>query len=115
MDAAGGGLEPRPWLGRSDRAVYDHARRRWIAPRRWVRYDGAPEDLLLCVALALPGLAALEGAAETAILLTLGLSAAYTLLRKPLVALAERVCPRIPQDVLDRLPDPITSLVVDYR
>jgi hypothetical protein len=115
MDAAGGGLEPRPWLGQSDRAVYDHARRRWIAPRRWIRYDGAPEDLLLCVVLALPGLVVLDGRAEAAILAALGISLAYTLARKPLVALADRFVPRIPQDVFDRLPARLGSFVAPYR
>jgi hypothetical protein len=115
MDAAGGGLDARPWLGRSDRAVYDHARGRWIAPRRWIRYDGAPEDLLLCVVLALPSLAVLDGPWVIAILAALGISAVYTLLRKPLVRLADRVVPRIPQDVFDRLPARVASFVAAYR
>jgi hypothetical protein len=115
MDAAGGGLEPRPWLGRSDRAVYDHARRRWIAPRRWIRYDGAPEDLLLCVALAVPGLAVLDGQGQLAIAAALAVSTLYTLARKPLVAVADRVVPRIPQDVFDRLPARVVSFVAAYR
>jgi hypothetical protein len=115
MDAAGGGLEPRPWLARSERAVYDHARRRWIAPRRWIRYDGAPEDLLLCAALAVPGLVVLDGRAELAILAALGVSVVYTAARKPLVALADRLVPQIPQDVLDRLPARVVSFVADYR
>jgi hypothetical protein len=115
MDAVGGGLDPRPWLGRSDRAVYDHARRRWIAPRRWIRYDGAPEDLLLCAVLAVPGLVVLDGRWETAILATLAVSAVYTAARKPLVALADRLVPRIPQDVFDRLPARLASFVAAYR
>lgn len=51
-DVFGGGLELRPWEGTSDRAVYNHYRGRWITPRRWVRYDGAPEDFLLSLGLA---------------------------------------------------------------
>jgi hypothetical protein len=115
MDAAGGGLEPRPWLARSDRGVYDHARGRWIAPRRWIRYDGAPEDLLLCVALAVPALVALDGVGRLAVVGALVVSTVYTLLRKPLVALADRVVPKVPQHVLDRFPDRLTSLVAAYR
>jgi hypothetical protein len=114
-DAVGGGLELRPWRGESDRAVYDHYRGRWIPPRRWIRYDGAPEDLLLCTVLALPGLVALNGRAETAILAALAVSVAYTLARKPLVALADRFVPQIPQDVFDRLPDRLVSFVAPYR
>jgi hypothetical protein len=115
MDAAGGGLEPRPWLGQGERAVYNHASGRWIRPRRWIRYDGAPEDLALCGALALPGLLVLDGTAQTAIVGALGISAAYTVLRKPLVALADRVVPRIPQDVFDRLPGRVSSFIAAYR
>ena len=115
MDAGGGGLDARPWLGRSNRAVYDHARGRWIAPRRWIRYDGAPEDLLLCVALALPSLAVLDGPGMLGVLAALGISAVYTLLRKPLVRLADRVVPQIPQDVFDRLPARVASFVAAYR
>src|SRR6056297_1279468 len=53
-DVFGGGLELRPWEATSDRAVYDHYRSQWIAPRRWVGYDGSPGDLVLSMALAGP-------------------------------------------------------------
>jgi hypothetical protein len=115
MDAAGGGLEPRPWLARSDRAVYNHFRRRWIPPRRWIRYDGAPEDLLLCAALAVPGLVVVDGWGGVAILAALGVSVVYTVVRRPIVALADRLVPQIPQDVFDRLPRVVTSFLIDYR
>jgi hypothetical protein len=115
MDIAGGGLEPRPWLAQSDRAVYDHARGRWITPRRWVRYDGAPEDLLLCIALAVPALVALDGAGRLVVVAALVVSTVYTLLRKPLVALADRLVPKVPQRVFDRLPDRLVALMAAYR
>lgn len=115
MDAVGGGLEPRPWLARSDRAVYDHARRRWVAPRRWIRYDGAPEDLLLCAVLAVPGLLTLGGVGQQALVAALVLSAGYTLLRKPLVSLADRLVPKIPQETFDRLPSRVASLLAAHR
>jgi len=57
-DMYGGGLELRPWEGNSDRAVYDHYRGTWIAPRQLVRYDGAVEDLALSIGLSLPPLPA---------------------------------------------------------
>jgi hypothetical protein len=115
MDAAGGGLEPRPWLARSDRAVYNHAAGRWVRPRRWIRYDGAPEDLLLCVALAVPALLAFDGAAQWAVVAALVVSTVYTLLRKPLVRAADRLVPLIPADVFDRLPDRVRGFVAAYR
>ena len=55
-DALGGSDDFRPWEGISSRAVYAHALGQWVAPRRWIRYDGAPEDLGLTVALSAPGL-----------------------------------------------------------
>lgn len=105
MDAFGGGLELRPWLGVSDRAVYDHARGRWIAPRRWVRYDGAPEDLALAAALALPPLFVFEGIVPSLVAGALAVSAVYVLLRKRLVDAAERVVAATPPLVLRYVPD----------
>jgi hypothetical protein len=115
MDAAGGGLEPRPWLARSDRAVYNHAAGRWVRPRRWIRYDGAPEDLALCLVLAAPAFVVLDGVGETAVVVAVGVSILYTAARKPLVALADRLVPRIPQDVFERLPDRVASFIAAYR
>lgn len=87
MDVLGGGLELRPWRGVSERAVYDHYRNRWLRPRRWVRYDGAPEDLLLAVALGIPSLVVYSGAMRRAVVVLLVVSAFYTLVRKPLVCI----------------------------
>ena len=115
MDILGGGLEPRPWLARSDRAVYNHASGRWVRPRRWIRYDGAPEDLALCVALAVPAFVVLDGVGETAVVAAVVISVIYTAARKPLVALADRVVPQIPQDVFERLPDRVASFIAAYR
>jgi hypothetical protein len=50
-DWLGGSSERRPWEAVTDRGVYLHVSDRWLAPRRWVRYDGAPEDLALTVVL----------------------------------------------------------------
>lgn len=38
----GGGVGSEPWNTTSDRGVYNRFRERWHAPRRWVRYSGAP-------------------------------------------------------------------------
>jgi len=111
-DAFGGGLELRPWAATSERAVYDHYRGRWLRPRRLVRYDGAPEDFLLAAALAVPSALALSGSARVAVLAAVGVSAAYALLRKPLVDAGEALVAALPPRVLAVLP---ASLVDDLR
>ena len=109
MDVLGGGLELRPWEATSERAVYDHWRGRWLRPRRWVRYDGAPEDLLLAGALAAPTALLSSGSVRTATLALLAVSVGYALVRKPLVALAEHVVVALPSPVVERLPDRLTK------
>jgi hypothetical protein len=54
MDALGAGDELRPWERTSAEGVYDHLRGRWVRPRYLVRYDGAPEDVLLTALAAVP-------------------------------------------------------------
>ncbi|AOW79348.1 hypothetical protein HTSR_0140 [Halodesulfurarchaeum formicicum] len=105
MDAAGGGLELRPWRGRSQRAVYSHYHRRWLRPRRYVRYDGAPEDLALGAIVAVPVLVTVEGPIALGIWALLLVSVVYTLVRKPMVAAAEWLFERVPSTVQTRLPD----------
>jgi hypothetical protein len=112
MDAAGGGVELRPWRGESDRAVYSHHHDRWIRPRRWVRYDGAPEDLLVAVAVAAPVAYAVGGAVETGVLLTVGVSAVYVVVRKPMVAVTQAAVDALPDHLVDRLP---ARFVEDFR
>ncbi|MFB6110563.1 MAG: metal-dependent hydrolase [Halodesulfurarchaeum sp.] len=105
MDAAGGGLELRPWRGRSERAVYSHYHGRWLRPRRWIRYDGAPEDLGFEAIVAAPTLAAVDGTVALAIWGLLGVSVVYTVVRKPMVTAAEWLFERTPDPVRARLPD----------
>jgi len=62
--------------GNSDRAVYDHYRGTWIAPRQLVRYDGAVEDLALSIGLSLPLLYLLNGLFQQVVLGTLVVAAA---------------------------------------
>ena len=83
-DALGGGLELRPWEATSEEAVYDHFNGRWIRPRRWIRYDGAPEDLLLAGLLSLPGLFVFDGAIRTLTVVGLAASVVYVAVRKRL-------------------------------
>lgn len=111
-DVLGGGLELRPWLGTSDRAVYSHYHRRWWKPKRLVRYDGAPEDLALASVLALPSIVVFDGHIETLVFAALGLSAVYVLLRKPMVHVAELLVESLPAAVVARLP---ARFVDDFR
>lgn len=94
-DAFGGGLELRPWEATSDRAVYDHHNRRWIAPRRWVRYDGSPGDFLLSAALAVPLLVTLDAPFRWLVIGALAVAAVYTAVRRVLPALAVLLVERV--------------------
>lgn len=105
MDVFGGGLELRPWREQSDRAVYDHYRNRWITPRRWVRYDGAPEDLLLAVVFGSIAAVLYPTTADTAIVVAVAISTVYALLRKPLVNLTEWAVRSLPEHLLARVPE----------
>lgn len=104
MDAFGGGLELRPWLGTSRRAVYSHYHGRWIRPKRWIRYDGAPEDLGLALVASIPSVLAFDGALTAAVGVLLAVSLVYVLLRKPMVTIAEWLVVRIPETHRVRIP-----------
>jgi len=82
MDAFGAGDELRPWEATSEKGVYDHLRSRWIPPRRWVRYDGAPEDLLLTALFATPGVFLYGEGVRALTIAGIGFAAAYALVRK---------------------------------
>jgi hypothetical protein len=108
-DVLGGGLELRPWEGTSERAVYDHYRGRWLAPRRWVRYDGSPGDLLLSVALAAPLFSVTGDALSLLVAATAGVAAAYAAVRRLLPAVATALVGALaewlPPRLLARVPD----------
>lgn len=86
MDVFGGGVETRPWEATSDRGVYDHVRGRWIRPRRWVRWAGAPEDLLVAFGASVPALAATTGPSRGALVAVLAVSAVFVGIRRRLAA-----------------------------
>mgnify|MGYP006276715647 CR=1 FL=1 len=111
-DAFGGDLTLRPWEATGDRAVYEHLRGRWHRPRRWVRYDGAPEDFLLGVALALPALAGLDDPAQAAVVGLVVVSGVYALARRSLVDAGERLVAVAPDPVLAAVPE---TLIEDLR
>lgn len=104
MDIYGGGLELRPWAGTSERAVFDHAAGQWLAPRRFIRYDGAPEDVAFASVLALPSLLVLDGLFMYLVLTALGVSIAYGLVRKPIVDLGVVLLRYFPRPILALLP-----------
>ncbi|WP_226479503.1 metal-dependent hydrolase [Natrinema amylolyticum] len=104
MDRYGGGLELRPWEGTSDRAVYDHVRNRWRAPKRWIRYDGAPEDLLLTITVGVPLWLLLEGPFRWLVGAALLVGAAYVLLRRRLATIAPVVFGSVPEPVDEYVP-----------
>jgi hypothetical protein len=108
-DAFGGGLELRPWEGTADRAVYDHYRGRWLAARRWVRYDGAPEDLLLATALAAPLAAVLTGPPRWLVGTLLAVATVYTAVRRRLPALAVTLVRRLPAGLRRHVPGRYTA------
>jgi hypothetical protein len=91
-DLLGGTSEPAPWEPTTDRGVYLHVPRpgQWVAPTHWIRYDGAPEDFLLTVALAVPALALLGPTAEPVVVGCLAVGAGYTLVRKRVPQLSGR-------------------------
>ena len=107
-DVFGGGLELRPWEGTSDRAVYSHYHGEWIAPRRYVGYDGSPADFLLSGVLAVPLLVTVDGPFRLAVLAGLAVAVVYTAVRRVLPTLAERLVeaygPVLPGVVLSNLP-----------
>ncbi|WP_435360972.1 metal-dependent hydrolase [Haloarchaeobius sp. DFWS5] len=83
-DVLGGGLELRPWEATSPHGVYVHPWKRWVAPRRYIRYDGAPEDFVVGALLAVPGLLVFDGWVQRLVLAGLAVSLFYTAIRKRL-------------------------------
>jgi hypothetical protein len=81
-DVVGGGLELRPWRGESEKAVYLHPWGRWLRPRQWIRYDGAPEDFALGATFAAPSILLFEGTVRSLAVLGVAVSLAYALVRK---------------------------------
>jgi hypothetical protein len=102
-DALGGGLEQKPWQATSEQAVYSHFHRRWVRPRRLVRYDGAPEDFLLGVAIGVPAALAFGPEIRRVVAVALAVSAGYVLVRKRLPALEAWVLARLPQSLRQRV------------
>lgn len=88
-DLAGGGLALRPWITDDDRGVYAHRRGEWLPPRRWIRYDGAPEDLLATVVFGVVPYLVFDGPIRALLVAGVAVGTVYTLLRKRLPDLYE--------------------------
>lgn len=104
-DVLGGGLELRPWEGSSDRAVYDHYRGRWITPRRWIGYDGSPQDFALSLGAGAPLLLVVHGPFQVLVTAMLLVALTYTVLRRRLADAAAVVARTVPDPVRSYVPD----------
>ena len=82
VDIAGAGEELRPWERTNPLAVYCHVRGRWLRARYWVRYDGAPEDLGLTLAFALPVLWVYDGWVALVAIAAVIVGAVYAAVRR---------------------------------
>lgn len=105
MDRYGGGLELRPWENTSERAVYDHVAGEWQAPKRWVRYDGAPEDVGLSLLFGLPLVAVVPPLFRRLVVVALIVAIGYGLLRRWLAALAPVLAGFVPESVVEYVPE----------
>lgn len=82
VDIAGAGEELRPWERTNPLAVFCHACGRWFRARYWVRYDGAPEDLGLTLAFALPVLWVYDGWIALVAIAAVVVGAVYAVVRR---------------------------------
>jgi len=105
MDRYGGGLELRPWEGTSERAVYDHVAGRWLPPKRWVRYDGAPEDVGLALLVGIPLVAVVPPTFRWIGAAALVVAVGYGLLRRWLASLAPVIAGYVPESIGDYVPE----------
>lgn len=90
-DLLGGSSEPRPWLAETNRGVYSHLGRRWVAPRRLVSYDGSPGDLAVAAVLAVPSLVVFGPVVEPLVVGALAVGTGYTVVRKRVPQLSGRI------------------------
>jgi hypothetical protein len=90
-DLLGGSSEPSPWLAETDRGVYSHVHRRWVAPRRLVRYDGSPGDLAVAAAVAVAPLLVFGPTVEPAVVACLLVGTVYAVVRKRVPQLSGRI------------------------
>lgn len=99
MDHLGGSRETRPWLRTTDRAVYDHYGNRWLLARRWIRYDGSPEDFGLGIVASVPVLALTDGPLRYVAIAALLVSVGYTALRRQIFDIVDSAVAALPPPV----------------
>lgn len=51
-DLLGAGLEHEPWKQTSDKGVYNHVRKEWLAPTFLLGHDGSYKDLLVLLVIS---------------------------------------------------------------
>jgi len=81
-DVLGGGRELRPWERTNRDGVYCHAAGRWFRARYVVPYDGAPRDVLLAAALAVPVVLTFAGAVRWLAVALVAAGGLYALVRR---------------------------------
>lgn len=104
MDRYGGGLELEPWKATSNRAVYDHVQRQWLTPKRWIRYDGAPEDFILMATIGLPLVFVFDGGFQWVTFIAIVVGGAYAVFRRRLAGIARTVFRHVPASVAHHVP-----------
>lgn len=104
MDRYGGGLELEPWKETSNRAVYDHVKRQWLPPKRWIRYDGAPEDFVLMATIGLPLMFVFDGGFQWITFIAIVVGGAYAVFRRQLARIARIVFRYVPRSVAHHVP-----------
>lgn len=53
FDVLSGGLERKPWLKTSNKAIYNHLTDEWIPPKHTFDYDGSYKDLSFAILLSI--------------------------------------------------------------
>jgi hypothetical protein len=104
-DVLGGGLELEPWRETSERAVYSHFHGRWLPPRRFVRYDGSPEDVVVAAGLGVPAALAFEPTVQRVVGAALLVSVGYAVVRRRLPRLVTWLVGFAPAVIRRRLPE----------
>ncbi len=82
QDWFGAPPEARPWESTSNKAVYSHLTGQWLPPKRWVRYDGAPEDLAITVGLGVPGIVLFDSPVSVLLIISVAIGVVYASIRK---------------------------------
>lgn len=98
IDIFGGGLEDKPWEKTSTRAVYRHLSDKWEVPRHYTGHDGSIRDLIATLlATAILYTLLTDSWVITLLLSNLTIAVIYTIVRKRLPALRDKILAKYPQ------------------